>query len=62
MEKHNVLEIVFYTLEDKVVAHIEQSLPMCNAKLKRSFFLIIFISVTYIQKRVSSYIQYLECS
>ena len=32
MEKHNVLEIVAFTLENMVVAHIEQSLPMCNAK------------------------------
>ena len=33
VEKHNVLEIDALTLENMVVAHIEQSLPMCNIKL-----------------------------
>ena len=34
MEKHNVLEIDALTLENMVVAHIEQRLPMCNVKLE----------------------------
>ena len=34
MEEHNVLEMAALTLEDLVVAHIEQSLPMCNVKLE----------------------------
>ena len=34
MEEHNVLEMAALTLEDLVVAHKEQSLPMCNAKLE----------------------------
>ena len=34
MEEHSVLEMAALTLEDLVVAHIEQNLPMCNAKLQ----------------------------
>ena len=34
MEEHNVLEMAALTSEDLVVAHIEQNLPMCNAKLQ----------------------------
>ena len=34
MEEHNVLEVAVLTVEDLVVAHIEQNLPMCNAKLQ----------------------------
>ena len=34
MEEHNALEMVALTSEDMVVAHIEQSLPMYNAKLE----------------------------
>ena len=35
MEEHNVLEMAALTLEDLVVAHKEQSLPMYIAKLER---------------------------
>ena len=34
MEEHNVLEMAALTLEDLVVAFIEQNLTMCNAKLE----------------------------
>ena len=34
MEEHNVLEMAALTLEDLVVAHKEQSLPMYIAKLE----------------------------
>ena len=34
MEEHNVLEMAALTLEDLVMAHKEQSLPMYIAKLE----------------------------
>ena len=34
MEEHNVLEMAALTLDDLVVAHKEQSLPMYIAKLE----------------------------
>ena len=34
MEEHNVLEMAALTLEDLVVAHKEQSLPMYIARLE----------------------------